>query len=304
MKRLALLPVAALVLAACGSGGDAESGDTVTVVASFYPAAFVAERVGGDLVEIESLTSPGGEAHDLELTPKQIIAVREADVVVTLSDFQHPVDAAVAEADRADGTTVDLAEDTRPLEPTDAGGHEDHEHDDGHDHGADDPHVWLYPLNLVPAAEATAAALAQADPDNAATYEANASALIADLRALDDEFGVGLGSCERSDIVTAHAAFAHLAAAYSLHQVPVAGIDPQDEPTAADIARLSDLVDDLGITTVFTEPLSSGAVAETVAREAGVTTAVLDPIESAGDSDYLSLMRDNLEALRTANGCA
>lgn len=335
-----LLAASALTLAACGGSDDAGDDGTISVVASFYPAQYVAERIGGDLVEVSTLTSPGVEAHDLELTARQIGELRDADVLVYLEHFQAAVDQAVEQADRDADTTVDMAEGVELLDGSDDGhahgeddhdhaGEDDHDHaheeedehahegedhdhadegdDHGHDHGGVDPHLWLDPANLEPAATALAESLSKADPDNAETYEANAEELIADLSSLDEEFETGLAQCERREFVTSHAAFSYLAHAYDLIQVPIAGIDPGTEPSSAQLAEITDLVQDEGITTIFTETLVSPALAETIARETGAQTATLDPIEGlsdeTADADYLSLMRDNLAALQEANDC-
>jgi zinc transport system substrate-binding protein len=89
--------------------------------------------------------------------------------------------------------------------------------------------------------------------------------------------------------------------------VPISGIEPTQEPSPAQQAEISDLVERDGITTIFTEELVSPAVAESIADEAGVSTATLSPIEGladeTSDEDYLSLMRANLRALEEANGC-
>lgn len=336
MRRPAtLLASCALVLAACGGPGGAD-GDTVSVVTSFYPVQFVTERVAGDNAEITNLTAPGGEPHDLELSPRQVASVQDADLVVYQRGFQTAVDEAVEQADRPRGTTVDSAEDVTPIEepggdhaeeshaeddhaheedhPEEDHAEDEHAHEEedgdheGHDHGGVDPHLWLDPTNLVPVTEHVRDALVELDPDHADEYRANAEALLADLTTLDEDLTTGLADCTVRDIVTSHAAFAYLARAYDLTQVPIAGIDPSTEPSAAQLAKISDLVEADGITTVFTETLVSPAVANTVAREAGVRTATLDPIEglteATSDEDYLSIMRTNLATLQKANDCS
>ncbi|GAA2078999.1 zinc ABC transporter substrate-binding protein [Aeromicrobium halocynthiae] len=304
----ALLTVPAL--AACG----AEAGDDadLTVVASFYPVAFVSERVAGDLATVDVLIRPGTDAHDLELTPQQIASVQDADLVVYQSGFQAAVDDAVAAADRDPATVVDSAEGVELIEGGDHG--DDHAHEDeaddhsDHDHGPNDPHLWLDPANMVELTRDVESALATADPDNAETYAANAESLVEELETLDADFAEGVATCERREIVVSHEAFGYLARTYDLEQIAVNGLDPSNEPSAAQLARISDLVQEEGITTVFTERLASSAVADTVAREAGVETAVLDPIEGlsdeTSDEDYISLMRQNLEAITQANACS
>lgn len=317
MRSLATLACATLLLSACGATAQDDDG-RLEVVASFYPVGFVAERVGGDLATVDTLTTPGVDAHDLELAPRQVASVQDADLVVYQAGFQAAVDDAVEQADRDPATVVDAmsgvdaiaAEDEEGHDRGDEEGHDDHADEqghEGHDHGPNDPHVWLDPMNMVDLTRDTARAMATADPENADTYEANADELVTELRELDEGFSAGLEQCRTRDIVVSHAAFGYLARAYDLDQVPIAGIDPSNEPSAAQLAELSDVVEEDGITTVFTERLASSAVADTLASEAGVETAILDPLEGltdeTADEDYLTIMQQNLDALVLANDC-
>lgn len=313
--RTALLPAAALLLLAtsgCAAfSDDSASGSDagkVTVAAAFYPLAFVAERVGGDAVDVTNLTQPGGEPHDLELDPKTTAEVEDADLVVLEHGMQPAVDEAAAEL--ATGTVLDAADvvDLLPADEDDeehsAGG--DEEEHEGHDHGALDPHFWQDPERMVQLSGAVADELAELDPDRAEEFRANAQALDDDLQALADEYRAGLQGCARDTVVVSHDAFGYLAP-YGIEVESIAGLSPENEPTPADLARLQDLIRSEGITTVFSERLGSQKSAQTLADDLGVSTAVLDPIEglsseTAGE-DYLSLMRENLAALRTANGC-
>ena len=323
MRRTALIAPALLLspfLVACGAGGD----DGPTVVTSAYPFEFLVERVAGDHYTVENLVRPGAEPHDLELSPRQVADVQGADLVVYVDAFQAAVDEAVEQADRTDGTTLDLAGVVDLLE-SDEEGHDDHDHaegedhdhgdeehadeegHEGHDHGGVDPHFWLDPHRMELAARSIGDTLAEIDPENSDDYAANADALVSELQDLDAEYTVGLQTCELRTIVTAHSAFGYLADAYDLTQVPIAGLEPSAEPTSSQLAEISDLVTSQGVTTVFTEELVDPAVAETVASTTGATTAILDPIEglsdATADEDYLSLMRKNLDAIREANRC-
>lgn len=312
MKRLPLLLTLPLVasLAACGGGSSSDDGK-LSVDANFYPYAWVVEQVGGDHVDVTNLTQPGVEPHDLELKPKQVASVQTADLVVFQKGFQSAVDDAVERAGRKAGTTLDVADVvslasekshgvTEELEEhSEEGGHE-HEHENGLD-----PHVWLDPANMVAVTKAVASLLEKADPTHAEAYRTNANALEGRLNALDEAFKTGLKQCERRDFVTSHAAFGYLAARYGLTQVPIAGIDPSNEPSGAQLADITDLVKKDKITTVFTEELVSPKVAETVARATGAKTATLDPIEGSTDGrSYLQIMRRNLDALKKANDCS
>lgn len=308
---LALASACSLLLSGCGGaageGGPGEGKDEVTIVAGSYPLAFVAERVAGGAASVDNLTTPGVEAHDVELSPKQIGAVQQADVVVYLRGFQPAVDAAVDQA--GPGEVVDLAAVGNIIEGN-------HEHDDGdeghedegHETEATDPHAWLNPQNQVDLAESLADRLSEIDPANAATYRSNTDALTGELTALDDSFTQGLETCESRTIVTSHAAFGYLADRYDLEQVAIAGLDPSNEPSPAALAEITDTVRAEGVSTIFNETLTNPAIAETVARETGANLATLDPIEglseATADEDYFSIMEANLQAIRKANNCS
>jgi zinc transport system substrate-binding protein len=297
-KFCALLGVLPMLLVLTACGGEATSNGGPSVVASFYPFAYVAEQVGGSLVDVTNLTSPGVEPHDLELKPRQVGSVQDADVVVYEKHFQSAVDEAVDQADRSGAGTLDVA-DELTLKPTQDGAEGDHDEQD--------PHTWLDPQNMITVARSMQTKLAAIDPDHAADYAANATAFIAELDRLDRDFAAGLATCRTRTIVTSHAAFQYLADRYDLTQVPIAGIDPANEPSPAQLGEITRLVDDQKITTIFTEELVSPAIARTIADETGATTATLDPIEGLSDGTkdetYLTLMRANLESLRKASSC-
>ncbi|MBU5422805.1 zinc ABC transporter substrate-binding protein [Cellulomonas hominis] len=301
--------VAALALSACspdGSGGSGGSGDGggVSVLASFYPLQYVAEQVGGDLVDVGTLTPPGAEPHDLELSPAQVDEVGRADLVVYLSDFQPSVDDAVDANPPAH--VVDAADATTLHEAAHDDDGEEHAEEDGHGHGSLDPHFWLDPTLLPPVAEEVAAQLSAIDPDHADDYAAGAAAFAQQMADLDEEYTTGLATCGSRTIVTTHEAFSYLAERYDLEQVGISGIDPEGEPSPARLAEVGRIVQDEGVGTLFFETLASPKVAETLADELGVDTAVLDPLEGLTDDtqDYVSVARANLETLRTALGCA
>jgi len=282
ISRIVLILVLAGILAGCGTGS---SGGPNSVVAAFYPLAYAAERIGGPSFNVQNLTPPGSEPHDLELTPQEVAAIQDASVVLYLSHgFQPAVSKAV---EQARGMRVDILGGL-PLHPA-----------DGAEAGLTaDPHVWLDPILFARVAARIGTAL-----------DRPATALVADLRKLDTEYRQGLSDCKRHEIVTSHAAFGYLAARYSLEQVSITSLTPEAEPTPQQLARVIQIVRRTHATTVFFETLVSPRLADTVAREVGARTAVLDPIEGLTQAeqkrgaDYLTLMRRNLAALRKALAC-
>ncbi|MEV5409386.1 metal ABC transporter substrate-binding protein [Thermopolyspora sp. NPDC052614] len=305
---LALLAAAACGSASTGaSGGSFASapGDRPRVLAAFYPLEWVSRRVGGADVELATLTSPGVEPHDLELTPRQIADIEQADLIVYLKGVQPAVDEAVAEhaADRS--FDVAAAVTTLPATGADPHGEEEgHEGEEAHEEVGYDPHLWLDPSRFATVATKLGERLAQADAPHAAGFRSRAAAAAAELNAVDKELSDGLRTCASRTIVTSHAAFGYLADRYRLKQVGISGIDPESEPSPARLAEVAKVAKQEKVTTIFTEELVNPKVAEVLATEVGAKTAVLNPIESRpATGDYLSATRDNLAHLRTALGC-
>jgi zinc transport system substrate-binding protein len=288
VSRIAAAALALVVggplLAGCG-GADAQDGRT-SVVTTFYPLQFLAQRIGGSHVEVSNLTQAGKEPHDLELSPRQTASLEDAGVVVYERGFQATVDQAV------DQTGGDHLVDVSPVV----------------DLRDDDPHFWLDPTRLSRAAGAVEAELADVDPVHADDYASNLERLQGDLTALDRSFRTGLSRCRVSTIVVSHDAFGYLGRRYGLTVEGVNGLSPDAEPSPAHVRRLQGLIRTDGITTVFSERLASRALTDTLAGDLGIRTAVLDPIEglsdATADQDYLSLMRANLGALRKADQCS
>jgi zinc transport system substrate-binding protein len=319
-----LAGAAALLLAGCGQATEPAAttaeGAKLDIVAAAYPFQFVAQRVAGEHGEVSSLTSPGAEPHDLELTPQQTAGVIEADLVVYERTFQAAVDDAVAQSGKdnaLDTTTVVPLQDlgTEHEEHAEGEEHAEEEHAESEKHAEEehaeesgmDPHVWLDPTQLVTIGSAVAERLGAVDPDRAADYTANAKALETELTTLDRKYAEALQSCERTAFITSHEAFGYLAKRYGLTQIGISGLSPDAEPSPARIAEVQTEAEEHGITTIFYETLVSPDVATSIAGDLGLKTDVLDPVEGitpeSRGTDYVAVMTSNLTALTAANGC-
>ncbi|GAA4359362.1 metal ABC transporter substrate-binding protein [Angustibacter luteus] len=302
----ALLALAGLLaLSACSGDAAAHSpraDGRLHVTASFYPLQFITQRIGGDAVRVSSLTRPGAEPHDLELTPRDVAHLQDSDLVVYLSGFQPAVDDGIAAAgppatfDAAPSADLNLT-----FTPIEDGAKKQNEA------GSTDPHFWLDPVRLSAVATALEASMARLRPDDAPAFARNLTALRAELAALDADYRRGLSACANPDLVTSHNAFGYLAQRYDLRQVPITGLSPEAEPQPRELADVVDFVEANHVRTIYYETLVSPAVAETVARETGAAAAVLDPIEgltaeSAGTT-YFEVMRANLANLRHGQPC-
>jgi zinc transport system substrate-binding protein len=275
LGRVLIVTLAALTLAGCGGTETATEGKQQVVV-GFYPLQFLAERIGGDAVSVTTLAEPGAEPHDLELKPSQVTQIAGADLVLYLKGFQPELDEAVEQ--KNEGQSLDVT----AISPLTDG----------------DPHLWLDPTRMATLADAVGRQLDR--PQEAA-------ALRGELTKLDGEFADGLRTCQRREIVTSHDAFGYLARRYQLEQVPITGLTPESEPTPQQLQQAKDKAQQTGATTIFFETLVSPEIAETLAREVGAKTAVLDPLEgleAGSGEDYFSVMRTNLNTLRDALGCS
>ncbi|MGW7451447.1 metal ABC transporter substrate-binding protein [Streptomyces sp. NPDC054787] len=321
-----LIPTAALAgavalgataLTACSATSATAAKDgKVGVTASFYPLQFLAEQIGKDHVKVDSLTKPGVEPHDLEITPKQTAKLGEADVVLYLKTLQPAVDKAVAQSgvknvvDAATLTTLEV-HGSDPGHAEEGEHHEGEEHAaEGHDHGhgeaGADPHVWLDPTKYAEIAKGVGAALEKADPDHAADYKKNTDELVAKLNGLDGEFKDGLKNAVTRTFITTHSAFGYLAERYDLDQESISGVDPESEPSPARMKELQDVAKKENVSTVFFETLASDKTAKVLAADTGLKTDVLDPLEgitsTSQGADYFEVMRSNLKNLQKALG--
>lgn len=327
---LGLTALSACSTSDAADGGSGGSGDKLKVTASFYPMQFLAERIGGEHVAVTSLTKPGVEPHDLELTPRQIGSISDSDYVLYLKGIQPVVDDAIKQSgvkNTVDAATLTALEDhgaevgghDHGHEGEEEHGHEDehgheeeaheeHSEGDGHNHGEEggDPHVWLDPVKYAEVAKGVGKSLEKADPDHAADYQKNTEALVTELNQLNTAYETGLKNTATKTFITTHSAFGYLAERYGLTQQGIAGIDPEAEPTPARIQELHTIAEKEKATTVFFETLASDKTAKTLAKDTGLKTDVLDPLEGitkkSKGADYFEVMQSNLTALKKALG--
>ncbi len=305
--RYLLAAANALLLTGCAAltedGTEQAAGEGRQVVVALYPLQYVAERVAGEGLDVENLTAAGGEPHDLDLGVRETALVTDAALLVYVAGLQPAVDDAAEQ--NAGGAVLEVT-DVVDLLPFEGEPHEGASQGERAEHGELDPHFWHDPLRMADLGDAVAARLGEIDPERAEAYTDNADALRTDLETLDQEYADGLAGCRIDTVVTNHDAVGYLEK-YGVKLESIAGISPDAEPTPAELAALQDVIEEEGITTVFSETLVSPATAETLANDLGVDTRVLDTVEGltdeTADEDYLSLMRSNLASLEEANGC-
>lgn len=305
---LALTLAAALLIGCSAAGVPVNEDGKLLVYTSFYPMYDFAKKVGGDKVRVVNMTPDGTEPHDWEPTAVDIAGLEQARVFVyNGAGLEHWAQDVLNSLQNTELIAVRASKGIALMEGHSHEEHEDHDDHEGHDEeDSYDPHVWLNPMHAKAEMEAIKNAFAQADPENAAYYQANYDAYAKELDKLDAEFRQALASLPKKKVIVSHEAFGYLCAAYGLEQVGIEGLTPDSEPDPARMAEIIEFAKAHDVKVIFYEALSSSRVADTVARAIGGQTAALSPLEGLSDEqrtagdDYFSVMRKNLSAIKAA----
>lgn len=304
--------VLSVLLTACGGQEkkEASSNEKIQVMTTFYPMYEFTKQVVGDKGDVELLIPAGTEPHDFEPTAKDLAKISDSDVFVYNSpELETWTDNLTDTIDTKQTEIIQASKDIKLMEGTEHDHEEAHDHDTqeheehGHSHELD-PHVWLDPALAIKEVETIRDQLSKKYPDDKAAFEKNAASYIDELKKLDEEFQTAFKDAKNKTFVTQHAAFGYLANQYGLTQEAIAGISPDQEPSPSRLSELKHYVDDNQVKVIYFEENASSKVAETLSKETGVKLEVLNPLESLTDKqikdgeDYLSVMRENLTALK------
>lgn len=280
-----------------GSKGTGSPADKKLIVyTSVYPMYDFAQKIGGDKIQLKNLVPAGTEPHDWEPTPSDIADIEKANVLIyNGAGMETWLDKVLKSINTEKIVTVEASKGLSLLN-----------NPDKTENIKTDPHVWLDPKLAKQEMEAIKNGLVNADPANQAYYEKNYADYALQFNQLDQEYKAAAAQFSKKDIVVAHQAFGYLCSAYGLNQVAIEGLAADSEPSPARMAEIVNMVREKQIRYIFYEELVSPKVAQTIAQETGVTTAVLNPVEGLTESDqqagkeYFSVMRDNLEVLKKA----
>ncbi|KLT16052.1 metal ABC transporter substrate-binding protein [Neobacillus vireti] len=283
--------------------GSVDGDKKLHIVTTFYPMYEFTKSIAGDQAIVDLLIPASSEPHAWEPSPKDMANIQKADLLVYNSPFFETWVPKVEESldknkrpsfiEASEGVT--LMEGTAEEEDG-----EEHDHDHGH---AMDPHVWLSPALAQKEVETITAALVKKDPKNKEVYEKNSQDYIRQLTSLDQSFRDSLKEYAGKEIITQHAAFGYLTKEYGLKQVPIAGLSPEEEPSAARLAELKTFAQEHNLHTIYFEELASPKVAQTLASEIGAKTKVLNTLEGLSKAEqekglnYIEIMKNNLKSL-------
>ncbi|MFD1396011.1 metal ABC transporter substrate-binding protein [Kroppenstedtia eburnea] len=300
----------ALVVSGCGESGATSGPEDgkLKISASLYPLAFFAEEIGGEHVTVTHLVPPGVDAHDFEPTPKDVVKMADSDVLlyngIGLEGWVDQVKSSL------EGNTLIVnASKGVPLiktDPHEEHGDDEHEKDHAHEHGNQDPHVWLDPVRAKQQAANIKNALVEKDPKHRGDYERNYDQLAQRLDHLHQQFKETVNKAEGKSFVVSHAACGYLADRYGLNQISVSGLSPSEEPSPKKLREVVKTARKHRVKYILFETLVSSKVAKTVQKEVGARPLTIHPLEgltqqekSRGEN-YFTLMKKNADHLGKA----
>ncbi|MGE7113889.1 metal ABC transporter solute-binding protein, Zn/Mn family [Lysinibacillus sp. NPDC047702] len=332
---LFLVTVLALFTAACGdkssttSPKQSENKEKMTIFTTVYPLSYFTERIGGDFVEVSSIYPAGANEHTFEPTQKDMMKLADADIFfyigLGLEGFVENAKKTLAKEDVTMIATADHVSDEElaiSTGHTHADDENEHEHDaateeehshsedehghDDHDHGSIDPHVWLSPTISQDLALSIKDTLSEKMPEQKATFTANYEALVKELQELDQSFKAMADKAPEKTFFVSHAAFGYIAGQYGLTQMPIAGLNSQNEPSQKELTAIVDKANDLHIHYILFEQNVSSKLAEVIQKEVGAESLVLHNLSVLTADDvknketYFTLMNKNIKTLETA----
>ena len=295
----------------------AQSAERVRVLATFSILGDMVERVGGQHVTVTTLVGPDGDTHVYKPTPAAAKAMSKSEVLIVNGlEFEGWLDRLVEAADfKGKRVVATNGIDAIPYEEGEGHDdhakdkHDDHAHHDHHDHGEFDPHAWQSLKNAMVYVNNIAAALSEIDPNNAATFNKNRIAYIAEIKALDKDIRAMVARLpqDRRTVVTSHDAFQYFGREYGLKFLAPQGLSTDSEASAKDVAHLIKQMRAKNISAVFLENITDPRLIKQIAKETGANVGgTLYPGALSGPngpaSTYLKMIRHNATMLTRALG--
>lgn len=312
LKKSYLLALTALlsvflILTGCSDSSNtkATKSGKLNVYTTVYPLQYLTEQIGGKYVDVKSIYPPGSDAHSFEPTQKDMMKIADSDLFFYIGlGMEGFVDKAEKTLTNEHVTFVSTAEKIDLPKDPDAAEEHDHESEEEHDHGDINPHVWLNPVYMEQMATIVKDKLIKEMPDQKETFEQNYQAVEEKLKKLDADFRSVTSEAKQEDFVTAHAAYSYWETEYHLHQIPIAGVSTSDEPSQKKLKAIVEKIEAAKIPYIMLEQNTNSKIADVIKQETNIKTLTLHNLETLTQKDidqgrdYLSIMNDNLKALK------
>ena len=298
-----LLTIALSINASAISIGKvAQNRNGIKIIATFLPIYIFTKGVAGETEEIEILIPPGTDPHEYQGTPENARSIAQADILVKnglgLEEFLEKL---VDSTGNSQLQKINASQNIEPIEmEEDDDNHNDYDHDHDHDHSHKEgnPHVWLDPVLAQQQVKNIRDGLIKANPNNATTYQANASIYLEKLQRLDQEFKTRLKPFKECKFIVFHDAYPYLAKRYNLQQIAVVEL-PQDNIKPRDIQRVIEAAKKYQVKGLLAEIGFNDSRMQQIAKDIGLPIKKLDPINSGllDPEHYFTAMRNNLKSL-------
>lgn len=303
-----VLLLSGIMLSGCTEVGKRPADQKLEIYVSFYPMYFLTSEIAGDKAEVITIMPAGAEPHDWEPTPKTAAELSKAGMLIYNGAGMEPwLDKVLPNINEERTRIVDASEGIELLKSSEHS-EEDEGVEENHEHGIYDPHVWVSPIRIKQQAQNVYDALIEIDPENSEYYRTNLLKLESKLSGLTEDIQDASKHFKSNVIVVSHEAFGYFANDFSLEQIAIRGINPQEEPSPSKMVELVKKCREKNVKYVFFEKLTSPKLSETLAREVGAGTLVLNDAAGLSEEDimsgkdYVTIMYENLENLKKALG--
>ena len=337
MKKTLILSFLLIIMAllnACSTNSSTAEDGKLQVLTTIYPLEDFTKKIGGDLVEVKSVYPSGVDVHTYEPTSKTMIEIAESDLFIYSGTGIEAFTEDVVQSMENEEVKIvaageGLAEEAVHSEEEHST-HDDHSHEEeshsheeeshsheeethgheeethNHDQGDFDPHVWIDPILSIQLAEQIKDELAAVLPEEKETFEENFQQVKADLESLDQEFKHVFETAKTNKIIVSHGAYGYWESRYGLEQISVSGISSTQEPSQQQLEEIIEIAEQENIQYIIFEPNISTTLAEVVQKAIGAKVlylsdaSVLTDEDKKNNEDYFSIMKKNLETLKTA----
>lgn len=301
------------------------SSTKIQVVTTLFPLYDFAKQIGKDKVEVTLLLPPGAEAHSFEPKPADILKINNANLFIYTGDFMEPWAKKILNGtDNKKLTALNASQNISIIkldnshdqkhqhnhEQTKIENEHEHKHEYNDNHSID-PHIWLNFHNAQIITNSITQALIKIQPENKNFFEENSKKYIAELEKLDQTYQQQLADCPTKKIIYGgHYAFGYLANRYNLDYIAAQGFSPESEPTAQDLAKLTEQVKKEQLHHIFYEELENPKIAEIIAKETGAELLSLNSAHNVSKKDladnisFISIMQKNLTNLIKGLNCS
>jgi len=291
-KELAIIMIVftlVFMLTSCGAN-SAQKGDKLKVYTTIYPMYDFAKKIGGEKVEVKNLIPFGEDTHHYDPSVSDIIELNKADILIyNGAGYEGFLEKLKQSVENKDLVFFDASYNLDLIFENEEETH--------------DPHTWLSIKNAIKNLENIKDIFSRLDGGNAMYYENNYQKYKAEFEDLYNEYKEKFKGYKNRSIIVSHDAFGYLCKEFGLNQVPIRGINADDEPNPLKMSQIVQFALDNNINTIFYEEALNSKISETIAKEIGGKTDTLYPLETLtgeqvnSGEDYLSVMKKNLDAI-------